>query len=55
MSVTGLVDWTKKVHISFKKNPPVEFSGYGPVILTLDIIVVIQINIVVIEINRIAT
>ena len=26
----GLVGWSKKVHICFKKNPPAEFSGYGP-------------------------
>ena len=26
----GLVGWSKQVYISFKKNPPAEFSGYGP-------------------------
>ena len=26
----GLVGWSKKVRIFFKKNPPAEFSGYGP-------------------------
>ena len=30
LNIPGLVGWTKKVHVSFKKNPPVEFSGYGP-------------------------
>ena len=31
MTAPGLVGWSKKVHISFKKKPPAEFSGYGPV------------------------
>ena len=31
LTTTGLVDWSKKVHISLKKNLPAELSGYGPV------------------------
>ena len=31
LTAPGLVGWSQKVHISFKKNPPVKFSGYGPV------------------------
>ena len=31
LTAPGLVDWSKKVHISLKKNLPAELSGYGPV------------------------
>ena len=31
LSAPGLVGCDKKVHIFFKKNPPVKSSGYGPV------------------------
>ena len=30
LTAPKLVGWSKKVHISFKNNPPAEFSGYGP-------------------------
>ena len=32
LSAPGLVGCNKKVHVSFKKNPPVKFSGYRPVL-----------------------
>ena len=32
LGAPGLVGRSKKVHISFKKNPPAQFSGYGPVL-----------------------